>query len=420
MTKNNKTLNPQDEKIISRYTTQNRLSKNTANLYKIVLTQYTQVTHKTLTQIKEECLNEEDKHTPLHRKQMNEDIIDFQIYLDSQNLQEYTKRTYFFIIISFYKSLNITMPQIPNKYKKNTNPENTDKPLPKKLLRKMINNAGIRDKAVITFAAMTGQAQDEIRTLTIQQVMDAWNTELETPIFTIKEIFDNKDKIIEIDACRLEMFRQKTRKHYYTFLPQEVTELIIDYLYERQHGSNKKLSINDIESPLFVTKRGTPYKRDGIGKIFRSVGERCGFENPEDFEPEIRQLLERKEDTHRIYKGHNVRKYFIQKCELYAGTRDVTSRHVFRGTELADYWVGHSEPSSISSYLQDTSDKFEKMKQQYLQVVPYLSVNTEVKEYDSEEIKEFKRMKQDYADMQDELNELKLYVHLLAERGKIR
>ncbi|RAP46745.1 MAG: hypothetical protein BZ136_07285 [Methanosphaera sp. rholeuAM74] len=72
---------------------------------------------------------------------MNEDIIDFQIYLDARNLQEYTKRTYFFIIISFYKSLNITMPHIMNKYKKNTNPENTDKALPKKLLRKMVNNA---------------------------------------------------------------------------------------------------------------------------------------------------------------------------------------------------------------------------------------------------------------------------------------
>lgn len=413
-------MNPEDKKIFQRWAIHNHLSPNTQNVYKTTINHYIKCTGKSLQELHDEALQEEDEHVPLHRKQVRNYLIDFQAYLDQRNLKESTKRKQIEIITSFYKSLDIRLPSITTNYDNTPDPENTSKMLLKPLIKVMMNNASTRDKAIMSFMALTGQAQMEVANLTLTQLIKAYNTILDTPIFTVEDIFKYKEDILNEDCVRLDMYRQKTNQYYWTYLPAECSQYIIAYLHERMHGTNDKLVINDNDTPVFVTKKGTKFKQSSIGKMITHIGSRCGFDHPENFDPKMRNLLERREGYHHVYKSHNFRKYFINNCRRYAGTRmnDIDVEYVFSGRELADFWVGHKVKGSIAYYLQYNEDDFEAMKKQYLQALPYLSLEDEVRTFDTEERKEFEEMKKNYQDLQKQVEELKEFIKYRELRNK--
>ena len=51
------------------------------------------------------------------------------------------------------------------------------------------------------------------------------------------------------------------------------------------------------------------------------------------------------------------------------------------------------------------------MKQQYLQVLPYLSIETEVTRYTTEDKMKLQEMEANYEQVQKELEELREYIH---------
>lgn len=413
-------MNPEDKKIFQRWAIHNHLSPNTQNVYRSAINHYIRCTGKSLKELHDEALLEEDEHVPLHRKQVRNYMIDFQAYLDQKDLKESTKKKQIEIITSFYKSLDIRLPSITTNYDNTPDPENTSKMLLKPIIKVMMNNASTRDKAIMSFMALTGQAQMEVSHLTLTQLIKAYNTILDTPIFNVEDIFQYKEEILNEECVRLDMYRQKTNQYYWTYLPRECSQYIIAYLHERMHGTNDKLVIHDKDTPVFVTKKGTPFKQSSIGKMITHIGTRCGFDHPENFDPKMRNLLERREGYHHVYKSHNFRKYFINTCRRYAGTRmnDLDVDYVFSGRELADFWVGHKVKGSIAYYLQYNEDDFEAMRKQYLQALPYLSLEDEVRTFDTEERKEFEEMKRNYHDLQRQVEELKEFIKYRELRAK--
>lgn len=58
------------------------------------------------------------------------------------------------------------------------------------------------------------------------------------------------------------------------------------------------------------------------------------------------------------------------------------------------------------------------MKKQYLQALPYLSLEDEVRTFDTEERKEFEEMKRNYQDLQKQVEELKEFIKYRELRNK--
>lgn len=58
------------------------------------------------------------------------------------------------------------------------------------------------------------------------------------------------------------------------------------------------------------------------------------------------------------------------------------------------------------------------MKKQYLQALPYLSLEDEVRTFDTEERKEFEEMKRNYQDLQKQVEELKEFIKYRELRAK--
>lgn len=409
-----------DKKIFQRWIIQNNLSPSTEKVYKSVIKKFITATGKSLTELYNEALTEEDNRVPVHRKKIKNYFIDFQAYLEQLDIRDSTKKKNIQIILSFYKSLDIQLPTIKTPYDNSPDPANTTKMLTKELIQQMMEKSSLRDKAILSFMALTGQAQKEVTNLTIEQLIQAYNTIEDLSIFNVKDIIKNKELILANECVKLNMHRQKTNTYYWTYLPAETSKYIISYLQERYNSLNEKLHIRSTSDPVFVTKYGTPFSNSAVGKMVTYRGHECGFDNPSDFEGETRKLLERKEGNHHIYKSHNFRKYFINMCRRYAGTRynDTEAEFIFSGRELADFWVGHTVKGSISHYLQYNDDDFEQMRKQYLQVLPYMSLEIELRSFDTEERKEFEEMKEQYNDMQKEIEDLKEFIMYTKLRKK--
>lgn len=404
-------LNKEDENILKVWKHTNQLRETTYNTYRGAIWHYTQATHMTLTEIYNEAITEEEEHVPRYRKSIKYHLIEYREYLDAQPWKENSKSSYLNIVKSWYDSLDIDVPLFQNSYDKTPTSSTYEKMLTKDLIRLMMNNATTRDKAIISFATMTGQARQEISNLTIQQIIDSWNYDLEKKLFNIEDIFTYKEDILEVDPTPLMITREKTRNKYWVYLPSETSKHIIEYLYERQAGRNNKLRITDTHGALFVNKMGNPMSPKTLGKVFDYVGKRCGFESPELFDDNTRLLLTREKGEQRVYSCHKFRKYFLNMCRRYAGTNSETlSDHVYGGKELGDFWIGHQEKGSISHYIQYNDEDVHELRVHYLQVLPYLSVEHEVDVLTSHDKQEFLEMKKQYQEVKAELEEFREYV----------
>ena len=398
-----------DEKILMRWKTTNQLSHYTYKNYKSVIDHYTKCCNMTISELYHEAIEEEEQGIPRYRRQIRNHLLDYHNYLDNLPIKETTRNMHINVIRSFYKHIDIDIPQIINRYNQTPIPQDNNKNITKDIIKIMIDTASTRDKAILSYAAMTGQSPDEIRHLTIQQLVNCYNTELEEKVFNADDIITHQQQILELDAPRLDMHRQKTMTDYWVYLPRETSRHIIQYLKERQDGNNKKLRITDNNTPLFITKHGKPFSRSAVGKLFSDLGRRCGFENPTNFDDDTRLLLERHGGEHRVWRAYNFRKYFINTCRRHAGTTE-GSPFILTGLELADFWVGHKVKGSIQHYIQYNDDDIDYMQQQYLQVLPYLSLEYDVQELTTRDKKEFLELKEQYESLIDEVELLKKYI----------
>lgn len=169
---NYKNFSKDDEKLIKEWKRNRQLTTNSIHKYKSYIKHYTTATQMTLTQLYNEAITEEEQGTPKHKRQIREHILDFHDYLDETNLSESTKNGIIHIVNSFYKAHEITVPPIPNNYDDTPLPQNTQKMINKDIINMMLDNAGIRNKAIISLIATTGQSPQELSNLTVQDVID--------------------------------------------------------------------------------------------------------------------------------------------------------------------------------------------------------------------------------------------------------
>ena len=107
-------------------------------------------------------------------------------------------------------------------------------------------------------------------------------------------------------------------------------------------------------------------------------------------------------------------------CRRHAGTNSETpSEHVYSGSELGDFWIGHQAKGSISHYLQYNDEDVDELLVHYLQVLPHLSVEHEVEVLTSQDKKEFLEIKRKYDEVMSEMEELREYIRQKQKLDKL-
>lgn len=111
---------------------------------------------------------------------------------------------YLTAIKSFYKSYNITPPDITLGKGDITLEKNYGRLMKKKEIQKLVSVASTRSKAIIHVMALSGLSQKEVRDLSLKKFVDTAARELDTEINSVEELLKHekelcKDAVLEIE-----------------------------------------------------------------------------------------------------------------------------------------------------------------------------------------------------------------------------
>ncbi len=364
------------------------LSQSTQSLYTLGLKEYCNLIDKSPEELLDEAEDEEDKGLRMRRRKIETYFLKFKKYLENSKKAPQTIKVYISAVKSFYQTFDIEIPNVPTKVNDICLEKNDGRLLTRKDLQKMIEVAPIRDKAIIYLMSLSGMSQAEVRKLTIKKFLESVSQALDKQIETIEELFDHENEIEEV-VLTLQVTREKVHYRYTTFIPPEVSRNIILYLKDRVYGRNERVRIKKIDSELFVNFNGNKLTKQGVASNFKRIGMKVGFK--------------KEAGSYAFWRSHGLRKYFIST--IINNTGD----HV-----LADYLVGHKiDPVKRAYWKADP----EKLKENYLEVLPYLSIDeVKVKTVRSEE---FKLIMEDSKKREKEFEEFKMNSKMLEEKIKV-
>ena len=216
------------------------IKKSTINGYISALKGYEKFHDKSIQELFDEALIEENKRIPLKDRKIKKRLMDYRSHLLNSNLSPNTSKTYFAKVKTFYLHFGLELPHLPNaKYDKIYETNYLDLPTHEHIYD-ALQISSIDLKAVILFMSSSGTAMAETLSLTVSQFIEGTNDYHHgNSIGMILDSLDKKRHIVPTFYLK----RIKTDKYYYTFCSPEASSYIVKYLRTRE---NLKL-----EDPLF-------------------------------------------------------------------------------------------------------------------------------------------------------------------------
>lgn len=301
-----------DEKL-NKYFKKRHLEINSQKIYINAFKAYYNFTGLTPTEAISEADEDEEKGIRLNKRRIVKYLDDFEDFMEG-NYKETTLKTYTGAIKSFYKFNRI---QLPSDIRRSPNPtpEQSLNEIPgKEDIKKAVSNSNIKYQAIIVLLASSGMRQGDLRTLTLQHLVDSIKDYAKITVMDLYDIGELKEKLPEtIGPLRWDKWMEKKRRYYTTFSTPESFDFILNYLETDPPNQFKENTI------LFHSYRtGGVLNGNAINRYFDKVNKRCKF-------PELKNQF--------IYfRPHNLRKWFasqLNKTELgYINTRHLLGHRI--------------------------------------------------------------------------------------------
>lgn len=258
-----------NEEIIKQIKENKLWSKETYHSRRTSLNQYSEYHNMTLEELLEEAYEDEDNRTPYHKLKIRDRINNFIEYLKENGKSHNTIRTRYSSILIFYKYYSVRLPEInlPSGKQFKNNPSQQlgfNEIITKQEIRKACDNADLQLKAMFLITASSGTAVKEVTSLQIshfiegtqeyhQLNIDDYKTEHEYILAVLSKLKKVKEPII----TQFNIIRSKVAKPYTTFVTDECTHAIINYLHYKILNKNKILKLDD---PLLDVTHNTRIK----------------------------------------------------------------------------------------------------------------------------------------------------------------
>ncbi|MBO7210109.1 MAG: tyrosine-type recombinase/integrase [Methanobrevibacter sp.] len=285
---------------------------------------------------------------PVNERQLTCLILEYKYYLDSEHYAQTTKNIKLNVIYSFCRAFDFYVPKIRLK-RKVCEDKNRERPITKKEIILMLKNSPLREGAFLVLQATSGMSSKEARELTVHNLINVINTNLQTNYETIWDVFNEEEKILSHDAFEIKLTRSKVDYRYITFISNECMRHLLNYLHFRAKQTDNKKLKNKPHEPIFITNKGEKMDSKAVTGMYREMGARVGFTTDEN--------------TYRFWRSHNIRKYFYNIVEETVGI------------EYADEWLGHVPSKVTRAYARRDN----RMKQAYLKCLPYLQLEEDVR-----------------------------------------
>lgn len=239
-----------DDKLFLRFCRERNVKESTKQGYLSALNHYTKFHKKTLKELLDEALEDEDKNIPLKDRRLKRKLLSYRNFLFSTTGSPHTIKTYFTKVKTFYRHFEITIPMLPDaKYDKLYETNYLDLPT-RENIRVACEKVTVDLRAVILFMSSSGTAKAETLSLTVENFIDGCRGYHNGGnLREILEVLSKKDNIVPTFYLR----RIKTDKFYYTFCSPEASREIVKYLMTRP-GLKLKDPLFDFTSSTLLSK----------------------------------------------------------------------------------------------------------------------------------------------------------------------
>ena len=220
-----------NNKLFRRFCRERNIRESTANGYESALKHYLRFHNKSLDELIEEAIRDEEDMIPLKDRKVKKRLLNYRSYLLKSNCSPNTVKTYFTKVKTFYLHFDIEIPHLPSaKYDRLYETNYLDLPT-REHIRQVLESVTVDLKAVILFMSSSGTAKAETLSLSVKQFVDGTaQYHNGGSLEVILETLSHKRNVIPTFYLK----RIKTDKYYYTFCSPEASRYIVKYLQTRR------------------------------------------------------------------------------------------------------------------------------------------------------------------------------------------
>ena len=260
---------PEDQELVDDWFDHINAKEGTRRLYNIAISKYMQYHDISLSDLLHEAEEDIIKGIIPRKRKIKGRIIDFRNSLKGKS--DNTQHNYVSAVRSFYKSMDVQLPDNKRYEKTAILEENKFTGMERSEIKRVLKHTSVRGKAIILLISSSGTAANELTKLTKD------------------DFYDGLDR--ETGICTFYIRRKKTGGDYHTYCSPEASAAIQEYLNTR----------NDDLPWLFVgfikeKNQTVQMTTNTVTGIFRRLSVKTGNEGEHGFFNKIR--------------SHNFRKFF--------------------------------------------------------------------------------------------------------------
>lgn len=224
------------------------LKPETIKGYRTSIKQYSEYYEMPFDELMNEAIDEEnDINIKKRERSIKTRLVQFRTHLvNDTDLKTSTIRARMKNLMTLYHHFDVEIPHLPQ-MQEDDKIETTYFDLPtKKQIGQAVELAGIRVGSLILFMASSGTGRTECANMTIGDFISACREYYTSE--TLPEILEELYGSVEPVVPTFNLYRQKTKKTYYTFCTPEAAHAIIEWLLLRLdicEANNEELSFED-------------------------------------------------------------------------------------------------------------------------------------------------------------------------------
>ena len=331
-------------------------AENTRNKFRVTMDSYTAFNGMTLHELLTEADLEEEKSIRWKRRTLKRRLMEYRRHLVDENYTKNTIQTYMTNVLTFYRFFDIELQKLPSMTFSDEEPIRYVNLPDKEILRKAVEIAKPRMKAIITFMASSGCGRAETLQITIEDYIEATKDYHNGgSLKNIIETLNQNDEVIGMFHVK----REKTGKYYTTFCSPEAVHYINDYL----------VTLHNIrlEDPLFQVEYSV------LGRDFNNLNDKLCLGKVRSYN-RLRSHMLRKFHASALYND-GMSRDFVN--DLQGKTKNLTDQSYFfvKDDDLKLEYINHLHALQITKEVEHVTVKSKEFRELEMQNVELSNEN---------------------------------------------
>lgn len=336
-------------------------AENTKRKFKVTIDSYCGFHKRTLEELLTEADTEEEQKIRWKKRKLKQRLLDYRRHLVDNNYSKQTIQTYMTNLLTLYRYFDFELEKLPSMTLEDTSPIQPKQLPDKEVIRKAVEIAKPRMKAIILLMASSGLGRAEVSNLTIKSYIESTKEYHNGgTIYDVINVLEELEDIIPTFYLK----REKTGKYFTTFCSPEAAHYINEYLLTRPN-----LKLND---PLFDVEYSV------LGRDFNNLNDKLKLGKVRKYN-RLRSHMLRKFHASALYND-GMQRDFVN--DLQGKTKNSTDESYFfvQEEDLKAEYINHLHAVQINKEVEKVTVKSKEFRELEIKNIELVNENKNLKE----------------------------------------